>query len=429
MTTHNIQFTGMPYFPGIAVGKIHVGIDSVNEKCIAVITQDVIAELSVKPAGIIVVEAAPLSHTMIALLGLGVPTVLINEQQAALLEDSAMLLIDGSNGRITNQLESVGQDEYNKQITSVGKAVLMADGELVNLCASVRQPAAARKAVELGARAIGLARSEFLLPANDRVPNTAFYQTMFRDLCEAASPLAVTYRLLDVAADKIPAWMPQMGTLGQALGLQGVRLYHIDSVQDVISAQLEALSGLSTEFSLRLLIPYIVRREEYEHWLTLIRQQLSAQVPIGAMAETPASVLDISNLFECADFVAIGCNDLMQALFAADRDKPELRYYLDPYAPLLFRLFSQIAHQSSEHLSNIQLCGVLAQIQGVLPVLLGLGYRTFSVDPPFIPFLANIVVNTTRGECEQLAAQVCMARKTQEVLEILQLPTDRHPPF
>ena len=67
--------------------------------------------------------------------------------------------------------------------------------------------------------------------------------------------------------------------------------------------------------------------------------------------------------------------------------------------------------------------------QGVLPVLLGLGYRTFSVDAPFIPYLADIVTNTTRGECETLAEQVCAAKTTREALEILQLPTDRLLPF
>jgi len=65
----------------------------------------------------------------------------------------------------------------------------------------------------------------------------------------------------------------------------------------------------------------------------------------------------------------------------------------------------------------------------VLPVLLGLGYRNFSVDAPFIPYLENIVAGTTHADCETLAAQVCTARTTEEALDTLQLPTDRHSPF
>lgn len=429
MTMPVTNISGMPYFPGRAAGKLHRGVDGDIATRIVLITPDEITSFVTLPAGFIVVEAELFSHIMITLLGLGVPTVLISAQQAATLQEGVPLLIDGSCGRITGEFDATQPEAEVLPRPQAGEAVLMADGEAVSLCASVRHASAAGQAAELGAKAVGLVRSEFLLPEDDRVPNTAFYQRAFRELCEAASPLTVTFRLLDVAADKIPGWLPQSDMLGQALGLQGVRLFNTDPVKSVIDAQLTALSEVSNDFSLRLLIPFLVRLEEYEYWGAQVRQRLPGHVPVGAMAETPASVMDIDRLLEHADFVAIGCNDLMQSFFAADRDQPELRHYLDPYAPVLYRLFSQVAEQSVKHLADIQLCGLLPQLQGVLPVLLGLGYRTFSVDAPFIPYLANIVARSTRAECETLAAQVCAVKTTQEVLEILQLPTDRHPPF
>ena len=427
MIAHNIDIAGSPYFPGVAVGKLHIGMLNHVDKPIVLIRGDEVSSFATLPAGIIVVDAAPFSHTMIGLLNLGMPTVLISEQQAAMLEEGMELLLDGSSGRITDKLDVVPAAEFRSD-RQAGQAVLMADGEPVNLCASVRQPSAARKANALAAKNIALVRSEFLLPVDDQIPDVAFYRAAFREICEAASPLVVTFRLLDMAADKIPPWLPLSDSLGQSSGLQGVRLYSIDPVQSVIDAQLDALAGLSSDFSLRVLIPFLTRLEEYDYWLSLIRKRLPG-LPVGAMAETPSIVLDIGRLRDHADFVAIGCNDLMQGLYAADRDRPELHHYLDPYAPVLFRFFKQVAEQSAEHLELIQLCGVLPQIQGVLAVLLGLGYRTFSVDASFIPYLANTVVDTTRAECELLAEQVCAASTTQEVLEILGLPTDRHPPF
>lgn len=381
------------------------------------------------PAGFIVVEAVPFSHTMIGLLGLGVPTVLISAEQAARLEEDTQLLIDGTHGLINNDLTVAKPSEESLQNSNAGQAVLTTDGEAVNLLASVRQASVARQARELGAKAIGLVRSEFLLPEHGQDPDKAFYRSAFRDICEAAAPLAVTFRLLDVAADKVPSWLAGKGSIGQAAGMQGVRIHNIEPVAAVIEAQLSALLELSNTYSIRVLLPFLTRLEEYDFWLQHIRHRLPDTVSIGAMAETPAMVLDISRLLDHADFVAIGCNDLMQSVFAADRDQAELRHYLDPYAPLLYRLFKQVAEQAGERLNQVHLCGVLPQMQGVLPILLGLGYRDFSVDAPFIPHLAGRISSISKVDCEKLASQVIAADTTQQVLKLLQLETDRHAPF
>ncbi len=112
------------------------------------------------------------------------------------------------------------------------------------------------------------------------------------------------------------------------------------------------------------------------------------------MAESPAAVLAMPHWFEVADFVAIGCNDLMQCLFAADRDLAEVRRHLDPYSPELFRFLKQAAEAAGDNINKVQLCGLLPQLPGVLPVLLGMGFRVFSVAPVMIPYLAKIASET-----------------------------------
>ena len=429
MTMASIHITGLPYFPGMAVGRLQKGNRGDIAGRILLISQPEMSAYETLPAGFIVVEAVPFSHTMIGLLSLGVPTVLISAEQAGRLEQDTQLMIDGSSGLICNDLTVAKPSDELLQNSNAAQAVLTTDGEPVNLLASVRQASVARQARELGARAIGLVRTEFLLPEHERVPDRSFYRTAFGDICEAAAPLSVTFRLLDVATDKIPPWMAGKGIIGQSLGMQGVRIYNTEPVAAVIEAQLEVLAELANTFSIRVLVPFLSRLEEYDYWLHLIRRRLPDAVAVGAMAETPAIVLDIGRLIGQADFVAIGCNDLMQNVFVADRDQAELRHYLDPYAPLLYRLFSQVAEQAGERLNQVHLCGVLPQLQGVLPVLLGLGYRHFSVDAPFIPYLAKRVSTISKADCEKLASQVVAADTTQQVLELLQLTTDRHAPF
>ncbi|TNF35836.1 MAG: phosphoenolpyruvate-protein phosphotransferase [Gammaproteobacteria bacterium] len=428
-TMSRVYLSGLPYFPGVAVARLHQGGEGNVADRIVLLTQDDINGNDTLPAGFIVVESIPFSHTMIGLLGKGVPTVLISAQQAALLDDGMLLMIDGSSGVITTDVHDLPPVVELLRNNEPGKPIMMADGEPVNLCASVRKPSLARRAVELGAQSIGLVRSEFLLPADNAIPDRGFYLNAFREICEAASPLSVTFRLLDVAADKMPSWISSIDSIGQLLGMQGVRIYNTEPVSHVIDAQLAALAELSSEYPLRVLVPFLVRLEEFDYWLNVIRKRLPDHVPVGAMAETPAMVLDIAHLLEDADFVAIGCNDLMQSIYAADRDQADLRHYLDPYAPLLFRLFRQIASEAGTNINRVQLCGVLSQVQAVLPVLLGMGYRTFSVDVPFIPHLASRISTMTLAECRVLAQQVCDAKKTEDVLRILQLSTDRHAPF
>jgi phosphoenolpyruvate-protein kinase (PTS system EI component) len=299
----------------------------------------------------------------------------------------------------------------------------------VYLRASVRSVAAAHRARAAGAASIGLVRSEFLLPEADALPDTAFYRAVFGQLCAAAAPLTVTVRLLDVAADKMPAWLRSIPGAGGVLGLQGVRLFGREPVRSVLHAQLAALDSLDPSCDIRLLIPYLVRLEELQYWSGYLRRRLSRPLSLGAMVETPAGALDMVNWFDSADFVALGCNDLMQCLFAADRDRAELRHYLDPYAPLLFRFFRQVAKAAASRLERVQLCGLLSQLPGVLPVLLGLGYRVFSVDASLIPYLARSVETTSIEAARVLAQQVCAARTSSEVAELLGVPAPAGQPF
>lgn len=424
-----LDITGMPYVPGVVTGRLHRGVDITDSAHIILVSQQEVSRLNGRPAGIIVVEAAPFSHTMIGVLGMGVPTVLIDSDQAEILDEGAELLVDGNSGRITDDAGIEVPVAKRPPVPEAGRPVSMADGEQVQLCASVRTPAAASQAVAMGARAIGLVRSEFLIPEAGGIPDQAFYTSTFHSLCESALPLPVTFRLLDIASDKIPGWVDQGQSQLKSLGLQGVRLYGDGQLRHIIDGQLSALKEIGQEFDIRVVIPFLVRLEEFEYWRGQARRLLPDSVPVGAMAETLAAVLDADALLAQADFVAIGCNDLMQGLYAADRDLGSLRHYMDPYAPVLFRLFRQVAEHSGMGLGRVRLCGVLPQIQGILPILMGLGYRSFSVDAPFIPYLAEIIAEHAQTDCRDLAGEVCGAQTTQEVLEILRLPTDRHPPF
>jgi phosphotransferase system enzyme I (PtsI) len=70
-------------------------------------------------------------------------------------------------------------------------------------------------------------------------------------------------------------------------------------------------------------------------------------------------------------------------------------------------------------LGDMQLCGLLPQIDGVLPLLLGFGYRAFSVEPTLIPALATSVRRTDILASAALADAVCAAPDADSVRRLV----------
>jgi len=408
---------GMPYVPGLARGVLR---RQPRDGGIWFTTQSELGSLgTAQPAGAVVVDAAPFSHAMIALLARGVPTVLLDSLQAATLREGEEILLDAAAGHILAADAAPASRAPAPAAPPAGKPVHTADNVAVELRASVRDVAGARRARENGACAIGLVRSEFLAPAGAAIPDADFYEQALAAVCEAAKPLAGVVRLLDIAPDKRPSWLAAAVESAGALGLQGARLFDTEPVAAVVQAQLEAVTRLQERFTLRLLVPYVGTASEMHRRREAISAQLPKPLLIGAMIETPAAALEIAEFCDVADFVALGTNDLMQCLFGADRDLPAVSQLLDPYSPALYRFLHTIAESAGPQLIRVQVCGVLSQLPGTMMMLLGLGYRVFSVDPVFIPWLAETVRHTDTTHAREVATRACMASSPETVKQLL----------
>lgn len=405
---------GLGFVPGVARGKL---TRNPTAEGVLLADHETLRGLSEWPAGFVLVDAAPFSHASIGLLSRGIPTVMVSAGQALQLEEGMEVILDGAGGRVLPS--DAPAADLTPPPPPVPDDLRTLDGEPVELRASVRSAAAARLARERGAAAIGLVRTEFLLPDAGVVPDRAFYAEAFEALLEAAQPLPVTLRLLDLAPDKHPAWASALPHSGP-LGLHGARLYGDPLVRSVVEAQLQALGPLSRRFKIGLLLPNVDTVEQFEHWRALVNAALPAPgVSVGAMLETGGAALAVDQYLATAEPVGFGLNDLMQSLFAADRDLPAVRAELDPYAPALYRFLRLAAELAGPGVRRVQLCGMLPQLPGVLPVLLGLGYRTFSVDLAHAPYLARTVSMRSSVEDRDLASAVCAAASGQAVADLL----------
>ena len=412
---------GMGFVPGVARGKL---TRKPATSGILFADHQTLRRMSALPAGCVLVDAAPLSHASIALLSLGIPTVMVGAKEASQLHEGLEVALDGASGQVLPI--GVHDEDLTPSPPLVPCDLRTLDGEPVEIRASVRSAATARLARERGVAAIGLVRTEYLLPEAGAMPDQAFYAGAFERVLEAAHPLPVTFRLLDLAPDKHPNWASALPESGP-LGLHGSRLYRHPAVWPVVEAQLQALGPLSRGNTVGLLVPNVDAVEQFQFWRTSIHSVLpDPAVSVGAMLETAGAALAVDGFLATADLVGIGLNDLMQSLFGADRDLPAVRAQLDPYAPALYRFLRGTAELAGPEVKQLQLCGILPQLPGVLPVLLGLGYRTFSVDAAHAPYLARTVAMHSSAQYRALADAVCAAASGQVVADLLGVWRERN---
>ena len=165
-----------PYVPGKARGILHRGCDPVSTDRILLIDQRELTQLDWQPAGILVVDGAPFSHPMIRLLTLGIPAVLISSELADELIEGEEVFIDGLKGTVIKQPGAEQDTATRLEPGAAAETIRLTDGSEALLRASLFQAEEAKLAVEHGATAIGLVRTEFLLPEDGQQPDKAFYK-------------------------------------------------------------------------------------------------------------------------------------------------------------------------------------------------------------------------------------------------------------
>jgi phosphoenolpyruvate-protein kinase (PTS system EI component) len=310
---------GMGFVPGVVRGKLSRnpatnGILLANHK--------ILQGMSGSPAGCVLLECAPFSHASIGLLSRGIPTVIVGTDDAVQLHEGLEVILDGACGRVL-PLEADDRD-LTTFPPPVPCNLRTLDGERVDIRASVRSVAGVHLAREHGVEAIGLVRTEFLVPDGGVMPDQAFYAEAFEAVLEAAHPLPVTFRLLDLAADKHPRWASALPDTGP-LGLHGSRLYRHPVVRSIVEAQLQALRPLGQRFTFGLLLPNMDSVEQFEHRRSSMHAALSDRgIKVGAMLETASATLTVEEFLATADLVGFGLNDLMQSPYRGLFPSPPL---------------------------------------------------------------------------------------------------------
>ena len=130
---------------------------------------------------------------------------------------------------------------------------------------------------------------------------------------------------------------------------------------------------------------------------------------VGAMAEVPSIALVADQVFEYADFVSIGTNDLTQYTMAADRLLGAVGSYQNPWHPAVLRLIKMIADAGKAAGKAVGVCGEAAADPDLAVVLVGLGVTTLSMSSRSIADVRAELAQHTLEEAQALAAKALAA--------------------
>ena len=372
---------------------------------------DVVALSRREVAAIVVESLGHGSHAALLVREKGIPTVADLPGVLERIGDGDEVLVDAYRGAIVIAPEGATRAAFQDRLQHYHATLARCkgacrqpartlDGEVVKVEANLGAYEDVELALDNGADGVGLFRIEQLYLARALPPTEA---ELLDELHAITSPLRdkpLTVRLLDIGGDKPLSFLRLPAEANPLLGKRGVRL--LLEYPQLAQTQLAALLRLSQERQLRVLVPMVTLEEDIKAMRELLETLctelgLPQRPAFGAMIETPAAALSVPTIARHVDFLCVGTNDLTQYTLAAGRDDPTVtRYFLDTHASLL-RLLGIIVADAGE--MPLTLCGELAGREEMLPQLLALGFRSFSVAPSLIPGTKELIRSLRIASC------------------------------
>jgi phosphotransferase system enzyme I (PtsI) len=385
--------------------------------------------------GVVSDVGSPTHHTVILVRSLGIPAVVGLNGASTVIAPGQSVALDGTSGEVAIDPTDETLVEWHRRAdrraagvralkldTLRAQPATTADGVRIRLEANLEIADEVGRVLDAGAEGIGLFRSEFLLDAAhpEAASEEAQYR-IYRGLLEAMHPRPVTIRTFDTG--DAHGDVSRGAGRRERFGVRGIRA----AVQhdERVTSQLRALLRAAESGPLRILLPFVTAAEELQQARSLLEDLAHAvgvnpAVPVGAMIEVPAAALTVDHLAAHADFLSVGTNDLIQYTLAIDRTDERLAGHYEPTAPAVVRLLRTIARTARRARCEIAVCGEMAGDPVLVALLIGLGFRSFSMAPSAIPLVKRSLASLDSGLAAATARHAVSARTAADVQAILE---------
>ncbi len=344
------------------------------------------------------------SHTAILARNMNIPAIIgLGDAFLSEIKDGDSAIVDGFTGEMfvhpdeatTTCLEKKQkEDEEKKKLLQElkGKENVTLDGKKINIYANIGSVDNIGAVLLNDAGGIGLFRSEFLYLESNDYPTEEQQFAAYKKVLESMAGKKVIIRTLDIGADKQVDYFNLAKEENPALGYRAIRICL--TRPEIFKTQLRALYRASAYGNLGIMFPMITSVSELEKILAICAEvraelvkeniEISENVELGIMIETPAAAVISDLLAPMVDFFSVGTNDLTQYTLAVDRQNPEIEEFCDTHHEAILRLIEFSAQSAHKHGAWIGICGELAADTSLTERFLRMGIDELSVSPTFV---------------------------------------------
>jgi phosphotransferase system, enzyme I, PtsP len=366
--------------------------------------------------GLVLEEAGAASHIAIVARALGIPAVSDIANISEIVEHGDAVIVDGVTGEVhllpppdleaayveKAKLRARRQDQYRSlrdlpcvTVDGLDIGLHMNAGLLIDL----------PHLQETGAQSIGLFRTELQFMLASRFPRLSAQEALYTSVFNGAGDRPVTFRTLDIGGDKVLPYMNGLEEENPALGWRAIRI-GLDRPA-LLRGQLRAMIRAAAGRDLRVMLPMVSTVAEFAAGRELLDRELAFaqhcgreaphRIELGVMIEVPSLLWQLDEIATHADFLSVGSNDLLQYLFAADRDNKRVSERFDPLSASFLRALKSIAEVGLRSGKPVALCGEIGGRPLEAMALIALGYRHLSMSATAIGPLKAMVLSLNAG--------------------------------
>ncbi len=382
------------------------------------------------------------SHTAIVARSLGIPAVVALEDLTDSISGGDTVIIDGNRGIVivNPDEEALHQyEEYSVEFVELEhkldeireKPAVTRDDVQITLLGNIEFIDEAELVLQKGGNGIGLYRTEFLYLNRPTEPTEQEHYQAYSEVVSAFKNRPVIIRTVDLGADKYTQSKRFAPEPNPFLGLRSIR-FCLQNLT-MFKTQLRAILRASVLGEVKIMFPLITNIQELMQTKMIMRDvmedldeesiQYNREVKLGIMIETPSAALTGATLARDVDFFSIGTNDLTQYTLAVDRGNELVSTLYSPVDPAVLRLMRTVIQDAHKGQIELSVCGEMASEPEYVMLLLGMGVRVFSLAPPMIPEIKQIIRSVKLKDCNSVARKVLTMNSERQISSYLRNAT------